>query len=354
MILKNRTQEDMNKQFGFVFQMLFVTAVWGPSLLQAGVPAKFAKQSEAWFKTEEGRLIADNVVSWQSVVGSWPKNGDTASKLYEGDPSQLKGTFDNGATTGELVFLARVCQVRSETRYKESFLKGLDHILLAQYPTGGWPQRYPPGRDYHRHITFNDNTMVKIMGLLRDVSQSGEYHFVDPDRRSSCKSAFDRGIECILKTQIVRDGQRMGWCAQHDEVDLIPRPARAFELVSISGAESAGILRMLMSLDNPTPEVRRAIESGCAWFETSKIVGVRIEEKNGDTVVVEDATSSPLWARFYDTETNQPFFCGRDGIKKNHLSEIDPERRNGYSWYGKWGNGVLDGYKKWLKKWGAG
>ena len=48
-------------------------------------------------------------------------------------------------------------------RCEQAFLKGVDHILAAQYPSGGWPQFYPPSAQYHRHITFNDNSMVRVM-----------------------------------------------------------------------------------------------------------------------------------------------------------------------------------------------
>ena len=58
----------------------------------------------------------------------------------------------------------------------------------------------------------------------------------------------------------------------------------------------------------------------------------------------------PLWARFYELETNRPFFCDRDGIKKYDISEIGYERRNGYSWYNNGGLKVLAKYKEWKKK----
>jgi pectate lyase len=229
-------------------------------------------------------------------------------------------------------------------------IKGLRHILEAQYPTGGWPQRFPPGSGYHRHITFNDNSMVRILELLRDVAESPEYGFVDKELRSAAKAAFDKGIRCILDCQIVVDGKRTVWCAQHDEIDLRPRPARSYELVSKSGAESAAILKLLLSLENPSPEIRRAIRAGAEWYESAKIMGIRLERKNGDRAVVEDSHAPPLWARFYEIDSDRPFFCGRDGVKKYRLSEIEGERRNGYSWYGEWGREVAQSYERWKQK----
>ncbi|MEX2142390.1 MAG: pectate lyase [Pirellulales bacterium] len=321
------------------------------SSADATVPSRYGNQSVEWFRSEVGRRIADNVVTWQSPRGSWPKNGDTASRPFAGESNKLEGTFDNGATTGELRFLAQALRATDELRYRHAFLKGLAHILEAQYPTGGWPQRYPAGRSYHRHITFNDNTMVRILEFLREVAESSDYAFLESDRRSAAMAAFDKGIQCILGCQIVVDGERKLWCAQHDEVDLRPRAARSYELESLSGAESAAILKLLMSLDNPSAEVQRAIHAGAAWYESAKITGIRVERMGRDRVVVEDPDAPPIWARFSEIETNRPFFCGRDGVKKYRLSEIEAERRNGYSWYGGWASGLLaKEYPQWRLK----
>jgi pectate lyase len=321
-------------------------------VVEATVPSKFTRQSADWFQSEEGRRIADNVVSWQSPHGSWPKNGDTASRHYEREKDRLRGTFDNGATTGELRFLARAFGATGESRYQRAFLKGFDHILVAQYPTGGWPQFYPPGDGYPRHITFNDNSMVRILHFLKDVCESTDFAFVDGDRRTAARTAFDRGIQCILNCQIVVNGKRTAWCAQHDAVDLRPRPARSYELESLSGGESAGILQLLMSIDNPSPEVRRAIEAGVAWYESATIEGIRVVgNPEVGRVVIQDPDAPVLWARFYDIESNRPFFCDRDGIPRDNFNELGRNRRDGYSWYGSYGNAVAATYESWKQKW---
>ena len=55
--------------------------------------------------------------------------------------------------------------------------------------------------------------------------------------------------------------------------------------------------------------------------------------------------------RFYEIGTNRPFFCGRDGIKKYSLAEIENERRTGYSWYGDEPSHGLDDFKTWQPEW---
>jgi PelA/Pel-15E family pectate lyase len=334
------------------FTMICISFFLALSVAEAKISSRYTKQSAEWFGSEEGRRIADNVLTWQSPHGSWPKNGDTASQPYEGKNDKLKGTFDNGATTGELRFLARAFRATNESRYQQAFLKGLDHIFTAQYPTGGWPQYYPLSKGYHRHITFNDNSMVRILEFLRDVGESSDYAFAESDRHAAAKTAFDKGIQCILDCQIVVNGKRTVWCAQHDAVDLRPRPARSYELESLSGGESAAILRLLMSLDNPSPEIQRAIRAGAAWYESAKITGLRVEKQQGvGRVVIEDPDASPLWARFYEIETNRPFFCDRDGIRKYRFNDLKAERRNGYSWYGSYGKKVTETYGTWKEQW---
>ena len=51
-----------------------------------------------------------------------------------------------------------------------------------------------------------------------------------------------------------------------------------------------------------------------------------------------------MWARFYDLDTELPFVCDRDGIKKKTLEEIGYERRNGYSWYTTDPQEIIDKY----------
>ncbi len=318
----------------------------------SGKPAwsEYAKKSDDWYRSEQGRRTIENVLSWQDEYGAWPKNLDTSAEPFKGDRKTLKGTFDNAATTQEIRFLAQAYKATKERRYLDAVNAGLDVIFKAQYPTGGWPQSYPPDKLYHRHITFNDDAMVRLMRLLRDVGAASEFDFVDTERRATARRCFDAGVRCILNCQIKVDGKLTVWCAQHDEKDYSPRQGRAFELVSLSGAESAGILELLMEIESPSPEVVRAVTAGAEWFERSKVYGIK-ESKTGNNLrYVKAEGSGPLWARFYEIETNRPIFSGRDSVKKYDFSEIETERANGYRWYGGWGERVAKAYAAWKEK----
>ncbi len=322
--------------------------------LGAGFPwKKYAKQSQDWYQSPDGERLIENVLSHQAPNGSWPKNIDTGAERFRGDPQKLSGTFDNGATRGELRFLARAYDVTQDKKCLAAFQRGLDAILNAQYGNGGWPQSREPGNGYGRYITFNDGAMIGILEFLRDIAESDGFEFVDAKRRARAGRAGEKGIDCILACQIVVNGERTAWCAQHDEVTLVPQKARSYEHPSISGGESAGICLFLMSIEDPSPQVINAVNAACRWYEKAQIRCTRVGRKDGDKVVLADSDASPLWARFYEIDTNRPIFSGRDGVIKYHLSEIEHERRNGYSWYVSSGERVLDAWPKWKSRNGS-
>ena len=175
-----------------------------------------------------------------------------------------------------------------------------------------------------------------------------EYRFVDEAYRSRAEQSVKKGIDMILKTQVEVNGKKTVWCAQYDEVTLKPAPARTYELISLSGYESVGIVRFLMSVENPSAEIKDAIESAVKWFESAKVTGIKVVEKNGERVAVKDKNAPPLWGRFYSIESSKPIFSGRDGVIKATMNEIEAERRNGYRWYVSDPVGLLAvDYPKW-------
>ena len=90
--------------------------------------------------------------------------------------------------------------------------------------------------------------------------------------------------------------------------------------------------------------------STAKWKEGIRLEYYRNDEGQRDYRVVACEKCPPMWARFYDLETNRPFFCDRDGIKKYDVSQIGHERRTGYSWYNRDGSRVLARYKMWKRE----
>ncbi len=326
-------------------------------------------QPGEWYGSAEAISVAENVLLYQRNVGGWPKNIPMHRPLTENQKDELRklqsvgegATTDNSATYKELFFLSKVYGKTGDERFKKAFLKGVDYLLAAQYENGGWPQFYPARKGYYTHITYNDNSMVNIMNVMKAIAEKNDLFSIKVDDATALKAkkAFEKGIDVILKTQYKQNGQLSVWCAQHDEKTFEPAKARSYELPSLSGGESPDIVLLLMKIENPSPEIVNAIQSAVAWFNKVKITGIRMEgftNKDGlkDRKIVSDKDAPPMWARFYELEDNRPFFCDRDGIKKYTIAEIGHERRNGYSWYGTGPQKVLDAYKKWQPKWAQG
>jgi PelA/Pel-15E family pectate lyase len=335
-----------------LFVLLVAAAIpWGGGVLN---------QKPEWYASQEARTLADSVIQHQAADGGWPKNTDLgtppspAASRASAPADVTSSTIDNDGTTMPMQFLALVATASGEPRYRTSFLRGFDYLLAAQYPNGGWPQFFPLRAGYYSRITYNDGAMVRVLTVLRDAAEGKPpYAFVDAARRTKARAAVARGIDMILRTQIKQDGKLTAWCAQHDETTLAPAWARAYEPPSLSGSESVGIVRFLMEIERPTPEIVAAIEGAVAWFKAVAIQGLRLEnftDATGrkDRRVVPDAGAPPLWARFYEVGTNRPIFLGRDSVVRYTYGEIEHERRNGYAYYGGWPARLLDTeYPRW-------
>lgn len=321
------------------------------------------ESNKNFYTTDEAIRIGDQILLWQRSTGGWPKNVDMVSPMSE----QLKAkvaaekmrrddsTTDNDATTIQLTYLARLYKATGEQRFKDAFQKGVEYLLSGQYENGGWPQFWPEMRDYQIHITFNDDAMVNTMILIRDIAAGVapyDSDICDADLKQSMREAFDKGIECILATQIVVDGEPTVWCQQHDRETLAPAKARAYELPSYCSQESAAIVRLLMELPNPDLRIIKAVDGAMKWFEKNRIKGVTYKRENINgkwiaTLEENPDDDTPCWARYYDLENCEPFVCDRDGIPRRHLEELGDERRNGYSWYNNRPSYLFPMYKEW-------
>lgn len=345
------------------------------------------------------RQLADSIVKYQMKSGGWPKNQDWLKGV---DPKEalvwkktgIGSTIDNGATVAEMEHLAAAVNLvdmmmtenamwldkdllnDQRKAYCKAFNRGLEYLLNMQYDTGGFPQFYPVKQEnsYTAQITFNDQAMVNVLKLLRDVAcSSARFNGmrVDKNTKKRCQAAFERGIQCILFCQIRvnesgrvipfdtpdwRLGTPAVWCQQHDKDTFEPVKARAYELPSFSGhGETCAILDLLMDLENPSAEVKASVKAAVEWLEAHALHDVALEqytneERNPDVRIVKREGAPLLWARCYDLETAEPMFCDRDGVPRKHLEEVGYERRTGYQWVGNGPRRVIERYEKWAQR----
>lgn len=330
-------------------------------------------------------MKAENMLLWQRTNGGWPKEPhndfsgydkvQTAAEILKAtnEKNNTDTTIDNGHTVTEVRYLLTAYKATNNPEYLAAAARGIDFLFEMQYDNGGWPQYYPLRNNYSRHITYNDNAMGNVMNLMRDIFlKKSNFDVIDNSYVAKAQTAFDKGIQVILDTQVTINGTKTVWCAQHNAATLLPADARDYELASNSGSESVAIVRLLMTLDNPSSEVIDAVNKAVAWFESVKIVGKSLQTIGNDKVLV-DSPGNVMWARFYTLGNytghpyqalfntfgpNEPFFCSRvadseGGGPRKTIVEISYERRNGYAWYGNWPATLIGSeYTNWKNKHG--
>ena len=331
-----------------------------------------------YYKSPEALHTAETVLSFQIPNGAWSKNMDfsgpprlpgqhyAANNLSrflgndkDGQPDfdqptnpdwNYVGTLDNDATNTQLHFLARVSAANpgpDGDKFRKSFLRGIDYLLKAQYPNGGWPQVWPLEGGYHDAITYNDNAVTEASSLLHDTSTgTGDYAFVPADIRKKAAASSDKAIAIILKTQIVLGGEKTIWAQQHDALTLQPVAGRNFEPAALSAGESADILVFLMKLPNPSPEVKASVEAGVAWLKANAIYGQAFV---GGRRMPPTPGAPAIWPRYTSIQTGKPIFGDRDKTIHDNVDDLTVERKNGYSWYSGGANNALEAYVAWKK-----
>jgi hypothetical protein len=183
----------------------------------------------------------------------------------------------------------------------------LDALRKAQYPNGAWPQRferppdpeafpvrrasYPetwsrtyPAADYRGFYTLNDDTLADTIGAMFEAARI----YGAPKYRD----AAEQGGGFLLLARMPEP--QPAWAQQYD-VDMHPAWARKFEPPAITGAESQGAMRILLTLYDETGDARylepipRALEY---------LRGCRLDDGR--------------LARFYELKTNRPLYFTRD------------------------------------------
>jgi PelA/Pel-15E family pectate lyase len=312
----------------------------------------------ARYQPQQVNEIADNLLLYQRDNGAWIENRDPARILdatekaaLVAEKSQTTGSFDNRNIYSQIEYLAAAFELTGRPACRDAAARGLDYALAQQITgCGGWPHSVPGTASYHRYITIADEVTSGMLRLLRQVSAGADpFGYVDAATRARATAALERGDECVLKLQVRQNGQLTGWAGQYHPETLAPAQGRAFELPSIVSQETVEMLRYLMSIPQPSEAQVRSIENAVAWLRRSQISGVRIKKvalakpvqypyhvATFDHRLVEDAHAPPLWARFYDLADNSVVLANRDSVRVKEFSQVHPERRSGYAWFGTW------------------
>jgi PelA/Pel-15E family pectate lyase len=345
----------------------------------AGSGHMVLNKDAAWYAGSEARAIADTIVSFQTPAGGWSKNQNRTGpkrlpgQRYSNNAETMEvstgsfdapkdrfwtfvGTLDNGATTTEMRFLARVQQQlpgKEGDVYRASIIRGVRYLLAAQYPNGGWPQIYPIEGGFHDGVTFNDNAVAEAAMILEDVAENqSAFAFIPADLDKKAAAASARAVDVILAAQVVVDGKKTVWPQQADALTLEPISARNYEMRSLASAESADVLIFLMRQPNPSPKIKEAVHAGAAWLKARAIYGkafTKVSDAEGRKLI-DQPGAGPIWSRNYDIRTFRPIFGDWDKSIQDDVNNISKGRRNGYSWYSAMPQKALDAYAEWTLK----
>ncbi|MCB1230620.1 MAG: polysaccharide lyase [Verrucomicrobiae bacterium] len=243
--------------------------------------------------------------------------------------------LDDDVTQSALRFLMRFDQLegfRNEAVH-DAVTHGLDALVKAQYPNGGWsanfdrfpdvspsaetytvlPASYPETwsrtwpKAYDGPYVTNDNLMANVIAtLIRAVETYGDR---EPSYRRSLLAAGD----FLIRAQM--PDPQPAW-AQHYNRDMQPTWDRAFEPPAISGRESQEILAALVDLSRTTGETRflEPLPRAIAYLKKSRLTNGKL-------------------ARFYELETNRPLFFTRGpGGKGWEITYQTDRLASNYGW----------------------
>lgn len=340
-------------------------------------------EADSWFSSTEGIQLANDLVDLQLTDPSWGwglgYSTDYGNGGWQKDPDYYtdsgsdwyRATIDNNVTTAHIRYLARAYRVTGNEQYKKSVIKGIECLLNYQYDNGGWPQVFALNEDgqsnYHCLITYNDGAITKVLELLREIrDKSGDFaaaDLIDDTTASNAGKALQKGVKCILDTQIEVNGTLTAWCQQHDEDTLEASAGRAHELASISAGESKGIVDFLQSILTDTEIVTNstftkndiivAINAAVQWYKDAAIYGYVLENNR---IPIAGTNDDAIWSRFYaitemtaadgtKIEVNDPFFVQRDdNVITIHadFNKMPAAQQTSYQWYGTWGKPFLN------------
>lgn len=292
------------------------------------------------------------VLSYQTVLGGWSKRTDMQQVRK---PGQLAGsepayipTFDNGATSSQMRWLVAYypkATPEEQAQIRIALTVAVQFVLRAQYPNGGFAQSYPLRGSYHDAVTLNDNVMTELLNLLWDIANRPEYQWLSADLRTKAQAGFTKGVAWLVSAQVIVDGQRTVWTAQHHPLTGVPVAARKFEQISLVSSESAAVLQLMLDKAPELPGVLPALCSGVAWLAQHQIRDKTWQRHDTGSTLAEKK-GAQLWARFYSLPAQQPVFFDRDGQVYSDVNQLSLERQQGYGWYQSNAKGVLKAWKK--------
>lgn len=293
--------------------------------------------------------VADLIVALQNEDGGFqvlPDNYEMSQKETGLGSMKDVSSVYNGATTSELKYLAKYITANKpeDSKYQDAFVKGIKYILTTQHDNGGWSMNPGSGSGFNANIEVGNKAMTEVLTLLSDIAILNNQDYVFARKAMNVdeiKSAVEKGNDFIVKSQISNNNKKSGWATQYDKSGNVTM-GHTYERESVSSYTTKDVIDYLMTIHNPSQDIKDAVESAYSWLKDVKIADK--EQKvvkdtsmnNGFDVYL--VGGSGTWASNYvydkATDSYRPLY-----------SDVDPTRAdqkyvNVYELYNLDGNSV--------------
>ncbi len=244
---------------------------------------------------------------WTNAVDFDPKSPHTAAYRNGKGRGKNNSSLDDGQTQSALrlmIYVDKALDFKNKSIHDSATI-GLDSLLNAQFPNGGFPQvwtgpvepqpivkaNYPEydwrieGRikNYWDMYTLNDNVTGYVADTLIDAAT------IYGDKRYA--AALRKLGDFLLLAQMPEP--QPGWAQQYNYA-MQPIWARKFEPPSVSGEETQEVLETLLKIHRVTGDRKylEPIPRALAWLKRSVLPDGQV-------------------ARYYELRTNRPLYMSR-------------------------------------------
>lgn len=293
--------------------------------------------------------VADLIVALQNEDGGFqvlPDNYEMSQKETGLGSMKDVSSVYNGATTSELKYIAKYITANKpeDSKYQDAFVKGIKYLLTTQHDNGGWSMNPGSGSGFNANIEVGNKAMTEVLTLLSDIAILNNQDYVFARKAMNVdeiKSAVEKGNDFIVKSQISNNNKKSGWATQYDKSGNVTM-GHTYERESVSSYTTKDVIDYLMTIHNPSQDIKDAVESAYSWLKDVKIADK--EQKvvkdtsmnNGFDVYLVDGSGTWASNYVYDkaTDSYRPLY-----------SDVDPTRAdqkyvNVYELYNLDGNSV--------------
>lgn len=293
--------------------------------------------------------VADLIVALQNEDGGFqvlPDNYEMSQKETGLGSMKDVSSVYNGATTSELKYLAKYITANKpeDSKYQDAFVKGIKYLLTTQHNNGGWSMNPGSGSGFNANIEVGNKAMTEVLTLLSDIAILNNQDYVFARKAMNVdeiKSAVQKGNDFIVKSQVSNNNKKSGWATQYDKVGNVTM-GHTYERESVSSYTTKDVIDYLMTIHNPSQDIKDAVESAYSWLKDVKIADKEQEVvkdtsmNNGFDVYLVDGSGTWASNYVYDkaTDSYRPLY-----------SDVDPTRAdqkyvNVYELYNLDGNSV--------------